>query len=552
YEKSTPTVTGGGGSVTYNEVVLPTEAGQNPNRLRLPMPVEWIYVLEDGTTGALDAAGTFVSSEAAIQPSATNPIVGRIAFWTDDESSKININTASEPTFFAPPYFYHKRDSQWANFPGSGSEYQRYPGHPATVALSAVLAPGLNLDPMAQGVNVDNIVEIKENIYDLIPKIGVGGSKSGTRPFVLDDFSAGNGEEPPAQMVDTTASRLERLFASVDEMLFKDGAFTPATGREAARYAMPGGDGKVLFDHDTLERSRFFLTAHSRSPDFSSSGLPRISMWPVADEGRGPDYRTNFDNMIALCSTLGSGATGSQIAKSYIFRRAQAHHATHDVTGSSSSFAPSQGLRRNSQLLDYLYAQMTGLDFPATSALGASRNFGTKYGVDNAAQLCVQFFDYIRSTNLYDGVLARENDGIDGESPTSTALYTLNDNKEGTYRTYTNHRVSRKASGNINDGTQTRLGNDVLSDDAKVFPGHGQVTPAVWQKGSNSYRGFGRMFTLSEVGFNFICTADGKNDEFARNTNGVLSGGGSAPRVDPTLETGRPGDPSYGAEVDPV
>ncbi len=547
YEKSTPTVTGGGGAVTYNEVVLPTEVAGTPNKMRLPMPVEWLYILEDGTTGALDSSGTFISSESAIQPSATNPIVGRVAFWTDDETSKININTASEPTFFAPPYFYHERDSRWANFPGTGSEYQRYPGHPATVALSTVLAPGVNLDPLRQNARVNDIIQVKEYIYDLIPKVATGGSMAGTRPFVVDDFSSGRNEGEVARMVDTTTSRLERLFANVDEMLFKDGAFNTTTGREAARYDMPGGGGELLFDHDSLERSRFFLTAHSRAPDFTSSGMPRISMWPVADEEKGADYRTNFDNMIALCSTLRGATQGAAVANSYIFRRAEAHHATHDVTGSSSAYGASQGLARNSRLLDYLYEQMTGLDFPATSALGASRNFGTKYGVNNAAQLCVQFFDYIRSTNLYDGVLARENDGSDGESPTSTALYTLNDNKEGTYRTYTNHRVSRRATGNLNQG-QTRVGNDILSDDAKVFPGHGQVTPAVWQKNGESLRGFGRMFTLSEVGFHFICTADGKNDTHAVNLGGVLSGGGTAPRVDPDLKTNRPGDPNYGPD----
>lgn len=545
YEKSTVNV-GTSGAVTYNEVILPSEAGTDPNKLRLPMPVEWIYVLEDGTTGALDASGTFVSSEASIQPSATNPIVGRFAFWTDDETCKINVNTASEPTFFAPPYFYHKRDSKWASCPGAAAEYQRYPGHPATVALSAVLAPGTALDPLAKNANVDSIIQIKEYIYDLIPKVAPGGSLAGTRPFVKDDFSSSNGESAPAQMVDTTSSRQERLFASVDEMLFKDGAFSSSTGRQAARYTMPGGSGQLMFDHDTLERSRFFLTAHSRAPEFTMHGLPRIAMWPVADESKGPQYRTNFDNLIALCATLRGSTTGAAIANSYIFRRSEAHHPTHDVTGSSSSYGASQGLARNSKLLDYLYEQMTQLEFPAVSALGSSRNFGTKYGQNNAAQLCVQFFDYIRSTNLYDGILARENDGSDGESPTGTALYTLNDNKEGTYRTYTNHRVSRKATGSIRDGSQTKQGNDILSDDSKVFPGHGQVTPAVWQKDGTSYRGFGRMFTLSEVGFQFICTADGKNDEYAVNLEGVVSGGGSAPRVDPTTKTGYPGDPVYG------
>lgn len=533
YSKSTPS-SGGSAPVTYNEVVLPTEAGGDSTKLRLPMPVEWLYVLQDGTTGALDTSNRFVSSSAGVQPSATNPIVGRMAFWTDDESCKVNINTASEPTFFAPPYFFHARDYQWANFPPASSEYQRYPGHPATVALSAILAPNLSLDPMAPGANVSNIVTLKEYIYGLIPKVAQGGSKSGTLPFMRDDFSASKGESSTAQIVDGASARSERLFASVDEMLFKEGVYG-SSGREAASYPIPGGGGRILFDRNTLERSRFFLTAHSRAPEFSMHGLPRVAMWPVSDESLGQAKRTSFDNMIALCATLRGSSQGAAINNSYIFRRAQPHHPTHDVTGSSSTYGSSQGLQRNSKLLDYIYSEMTSLQFPRTSSLGGSTDYDGKYGQANAAQIALEMFDYIRTTNLYDGVLARENDGMSANNLSNSALYLQNDQIEGAKYTYTNQRVTRKASGSLNDGTRTQVGNDLLTDDASVLPGHGQVTPAVWQKNGLSLRGFGRMFTLSEVGFQFICTADGQNDDYAVNFNGQLSGGGSAPREDPTV-----------------
>ncbi len=46
------------------------------------MPVAWLYELQDGTLGPASSG------------SATNPIVARIAFWTDDDSCKIDINTA--------------------------------------------------------------------------------------------------------------------------------------------------------------------------------------------------------------------------------------------------------------------------------------------------------------------------------------------------------------------------------------------------------------------------------------------------------------------------
>ena len=66
------------------------EPGQGKEKQRLPMPVEWLYVLEDGTLGTLDEDNQFSPADKV---SETNDIVGRIAFWTDDESCKININT---------------------------------------------------------------------------------------------------------------------------------------------------------------------------------------------------------------------------------------------------------------------------------------------------------------------------------------------------------------------------------------------------------------------------------------------------------------------------
>lgn len=550
YTKSTPSITGAGGTVTYNEVVLPADVGNEPNKLRLPMPVEWIYVLRDGTTGALDASNRFISADGATIPSASNPIVGRVAFWTDDESCKVNINTASEPTFFAPPYFFHQRDSKWANFPPASGEYQRYPGHPATVALSTVLAPGVDLDVYSPNAKVSNIVTTKDALYRLIPKIAMGGSTSGTKPFMKDDFSTSNGESDVGSLIDLTASRKERLFASVDEMLFADGTsdsnynYNPTNGRMAASIQLPGSTGRYIFDQGTLERSRFFLTSSSRSPEFSIHGLPRVAMWPVPDESLGPKRRTSFDNIIALCSTQRGTTAGAAIANSYFFRRADPHHPTYDVTGSSPDNGTSTSLARNSKLLDYLYAEMATLQFPQTSSLGGSNNFGDKYGTDNVAQLAIMFFDYIRCTNLYDGVLARGNDGFtpynssvatvtSSTTAQNQALYNSRSTIAPDRLTFTEQRVTPAATGSLNNG-QNQLGSTYLSSLKTVYPGHGQVSPARWQpSGGQTVQGLGRMFTISEIGFQFICTADGyvaDNDIYAVVCNGVRSGGGNAPK----------------------
>jgi len=62
-------------------LIFPTNLFQDSNAA---MPVRWIYARKDGS----------FETNAPPAYSATNPVVGRIAFWVDDESTKINLNTA--------------------------------------------------------------------------------------------------------------------------------------------------------------------------------------------------------------------------------------------------------------------------------------------------------------------------------------------------------------------------------------------------------------------------------------------------------------------------
>lgn len=73
------------------------------------LPLRWIYVREDGT---LDTA------EPPVLTNTANPLVGRFAFWVDDESSKINLNTAWER--------------------GGSNPYLQ--SHPTSISLSAISA----------------------------------------------------------------------------------------------------------------------------------------------------------------------------------------------------------------------------------------------------------------------------------------------------------------------------------------------------------------------------------------------------------------------------
>ncbi len=59
--------------------------------LAVQMKVRWIYVRKDGT---YDLGTDGLPTEAPVTTNTTNPIVGRFAYWADDESAKINYNLA--------------------------------------------------------------------------------------------------------------------------------------------------------------------------------------------------------------------------------------------------------------------------------------------------------------------------------------------------------------------------------------------------------------------------------------------------------------------------
>ncbi len=161
-------------SAGVNGVALP---GGNPADQRLPMPVRWLYLLEDGTVSApTGQAGADVSMTPA--PTAANPIVGRVAFWTDDDTSKVNVNTASEGVYYDIPRFYSRDENNLAMSPPVIGEYQRYPGHPATTSLSTVFGPWL---PSVQTtLKVANYADTKK-YFDLAPRVASnGGTMGGT------------------------------------------------------------------------------------------------------------------------------------------------------------------------------------------------------------------------------------------------------------------------------------------------------------------------------------------------------------------------------------
>ncbi len=361
--------------VPVNGVVIPSAGAADSQRL--PMPVKWIYVLKDGTLTAPRAvdvatgkiANWIGENNVAKKPSATNPIVGRIAFWTDDDTSKININTAAGDlktltgteagSFWDSPRAFSPMDLKFTRSQVATNEFQRYPGHPATVSLSAVF-PSLD----------------REQIGTLAPRVAWGGSKGGS----LENYAGG---------VPLLARKTDRLYGSVDELIFKPTISSIQRDENITGLVTP----------DALEKARFFLTASSRAPDLNLFGQPRVCMWPV-HEVNSPTYRTASDKLLAFCTTVGG--------RRYHFTRGNSTVATStdrdaDYAGSVPKSVPPN--TRNQEIYAYL-RKLTSKPIPGFG--GPTNGFAdnTKYGTLNRDQILTEIFDYIRITNLQDKSLA--------------------------------------------------------------------------------------------------------------------------------------------------
>lgn len=381
-----------------------------------PMPTRWLYVLRDGTIVSPTGSGKVATIAGE---SAGNPVIGRVAFWTDDDSCKVNVNTASEGTFWDVPRAETNQEYDLGNFQPANKEFQRYPGHPAMTSLSAIF-PQMTRD----------------QIYSLVPRVGGGGSQGGT-------------------VVATGAVALDsdRIYDSVDELIF-----------DPSRVNTSG------LTREKLELAKFFLTAHSRAPETNLHNLPRIACWPIF-KGLATGRVTAFDRLIAFCAS--TGTTGN--LKPYYFQREKAASPTWDITDPS--------LSRNVDLYAYLQ-YLTGQPIP-----GFGGNFLTKYGNDRD-QILTEIFDYIRCTNLHDDFLQPNNQ-------------------------FTSYWSS------------TSMNN--------LPAGYGWVAPIHFTAPNSSEvtMGFGRTFSLSELGIGFICNASGLAADAASNsnvlTNPVLSASGTLP-----------------------
>ena len=539
--------------------------------LRVPMPVRWLYVLKDGTMGTVSSKGTNAGqwesgNSGSGTPTVDNPIIGRVAFWTDDETCRVNINTAGEPGYYATPSIFHARDGMWEGNQPMWREYQRYPGHPATVALSSILVPNPRHDPSKYDCDgyksvdpyfISQYIPLKDSICTLVPKLSKGASADGSVPYAPDDFNNAAAPELQSLILEGQAAAKEHLFPSVDEWIFAN-VQSSTKNRTLAKSNTQLGD---LITPETLERGRFFLSANSKGSELNMFGLPRVAIWPVPDAALGAKFRTGFDSTLAYAASLGSAnrdAMGISI-NNYYFSRRDANSAIEDI----GSGLQSPGLIRNRNLMTYLDFMVSGMAMPGGGT------FRSKYQKNDSRQILVEIFDYIRTTNLYDAFLHDKYindkpdklpDLWDDQDPPATGAKFINlttSSRRGhppleqkllweqrpaelSYYTYTAPRFDtiRRVGdlGNIVP-EQYRKGYNEKRMTTGAYPGHGQVRPIEWSMEGQTYKGFGRFPTISEVSLQFICTADGKNGvgSFGMPLNGEvkLSGGKTAKRIDP-------------------
>ena len=413
------------------------------------MPVRWMYVLQNGQVVAPDAGAT---GRTITISSATpdNPIVGRIAFWTDDDTCKVNVNTAagsrSSRTYYGadssgttkplpaswntPHYRIFDERLLFSEDQPVHDEYQRYPGHPATTDLFNIFN-ALGLIKADYPVSMSSttspepgITATRTSFYKMLPRYDDANS------------SQGGSHNTTASVLTATkmTPRNDRLYTSLGEMLYDPTRTSSGLTRQQ------------------LESGKFFLTTHSRAPEVTLFGTPRIAMWPL---DMSASKRTAFDQLLAFCATTGevSGSTATTQFP-YYFQRSLSTSTTNDYLNIS----------RNVSLFDYLRAE-TSQVIPGFGGTFASKYSST--GTDGITtendQILTEMVDYIRSTNMEDHSYSAQ--GLNVAKPYA----------------FTN--------------TTNGVG--------------GQVMPLQITRGTANTQGLGRYNTLSEIGIHIICTADG-------------------------------------------
>ncbi|MEQ1853293.1 MAG: hypothetical protein ABMA01_17070 [Chthoniobacteraceae bacterium] len=482
-----------------------------------PMPVRWIYVLKDGTLTAPPAGseGLVADWKRATNsdgnktgiPTKENPIVGRIAFWTDDDSCKVNINTAggfllpdgvdedvnlnyttpaaagqkeTNPGYYAGSFWDTPRvqtrfdrglnnanaalyQGGLANSQPAQNEFQRYPGHPSTTSLGLVFR--YLLPSGKTGFN-------SEKLYAMTPRLMPGGSLNGTRYLnVVADRPLDIKTSYDAAPNKTISYH---LFASVDEFFWstRNGPrISAVTGINDWAQTQTGEPPMQSNSITTrlVDQARFFVTANNRAPELNLFGRPRVTVWPVPSAAReqilkGNNIRNPTDDLLRFCSTVGRDPRPAKQEVSrqgeFIFERGDPYRSGWTNAGQDPKADFWQP--RNQAIFNYL-RELTSSAKGQIPGFGG--NFETKYagGPGGRDQILVEIFDYIRTVNQKDGSRDYE---IDRKQAPKTEL----NNKLKTAARYAPHALSLPTRVTIDGRKLSGFGRyPTISEAALVF-----------------------------------------------------------------------------------
>ena len=312
-------------------VMTNTQGSVSSDTGDVTMPVQWIYQLQDGTLGS------------ASNGTKANPIVARIAYWTDDDTCKVNVNTAGCASPWNTPRVNSQDDVGWSTTVPAKGEFSRYPGHPAMTSLAGIFT---TLNP--------------QQLLGLTPRYGWGGSEFGVLTTVA-------GASIPF--------RTDRLYASLDELAFGT--------------VFSGGQRQVdLISPSQVQQDRFVLTAHSESPETTLLGEPRVAIWPVSDAPTDATRTTAADRAVASCATL--DAPEAATSRNYFFQRHSSENPTDDFDQSTSAG------QSNVTLFNELLARR----FEVLPGYGTT--FQQKYPDTAWTQLMLEITDFIHGLNAID------------------------------------------------------------------------------------------------------------------------------------------------------
>ena len=427
---------------------------------RLPMPVEWMYMLADGTLGYLDDNNAFVPPNNGSVPDEKNPIVARVAFWTDDETAKININVASEGAFWDIPRADSQTEREYGRYQPARNEVYRYPGHPAGISLSTILYPGSGDPTRTKAAPYLNDFQY-QRILELSPKSRWynDGSGIGNRIPTRDE---GGGSSASIKYIPGNS----RLYATVDEMLF-EGADPGGerSGTERRLNPIFEQNSRAL---EAFEYGRHSLTVNSNAPEITLFGTPRICLWPMKDERRpvlpgrqtAVPQQTYYDRLISFAATVGP--------RRYFWQKNNPGSRHNEIYNASRG--------ENMELLDAYMMNLAKAPIP-----GYGGSFERKYGRGNkfsdTRQIMVQIWDYMRNTNLNDPLL----------------------NPSHHYNSITSMRGGPAE-------TRNRIGRGQIA--GSCLCGGTSDHRDVWWQVFNPYaKGHGRVYTLTEVAMVFHARA---------------------------------------------